>query len=207
MSAYRALFDEGKGLGDGPGDFAKGVRLTLQAFLQSPYFVYRVETSSDVGRDGLIMLSGYEIATRLSYMIWNTMPDDALFAAAASGALSTAEGVRAETERLLADDRARGARGARARAGRRARRAGRAGPGRGARVARARARAAASLRGRAAGAAARIAPAPGGADERRVALGSAGGHRRTQRSERKQAEEVDAARRAHGHLERLEGRD
>lgn len=107
VTAYQAIFAKGKDVVDGADDFAKGVRLTLQGFLQSPHFVYRVEESSAVGKDGLIALSGYEIAAKLSYMLWNTMPDDALFAAAASGKLDTPEGVMAEAERLLEDDRAR----------------------------------------------------------------------------------------------------
>jgi hypothetical protein len=106
LTAYVALFAKGKDLVDGPDDFARGVRLTLQAFLQSPHFVYRVEASSEsVG--AAIPLSGFEIATKLSYMLWNTMPDDALFAAAAAGKLATSEGVLTEAKRLLDDDRAR----------------------------------------------------------------------------------------------------
>src|SRR6185503_12067113 len=85
---------------------ARGARLSIQAFLQSPHFIYRVEASSDV-TDGLIHLSGYEIATKLSYMLWNTMPDDGLLAAAAVGKLDTPEGILAEAKRLLADDRAK----------------------------------------------------------------------------------------------------
>lgn len=107
IASYTALFAKGKDLVDGADDFAKGVRLTLQAFLQSPHFVYRVEAGSDVGKDGKILLSGYEIAAKLSYMIWNTMPDDALLAAAERGDLDTKEGIAAEASRLLADPRAR----------------------------------------------------------------------------------------------------
>jgi uncharacterized protein DUF1592/uncharacterized protein DUF1588/uncharacterized protein DUF1595/uncharacterized protein DUF1585/uncharacterized protein DUF1587 len=106
LAGYTALFAKGKDQVDGTDDFAKGVRLTLQAFLQSPNFIYRVETSSTaVG--AMIPLSDYELATKLSYMLWNTMPDDALFAAAKAGKLATPEGVLAQATRLLDDDRAR----------------------------------------------------------------------------------------------------
>jgi hypothetical protein len=105
-TAYLALFAKGKDVVDGPNDFAKGVRLTLQAFLQSPHFIYRVEASSD-GAAAVTPLSDYEIATKLSYMLWNTMPDELLFAAAAAGKLGTAEGILAEAKRLLDDDRAK----------------------------------------------------------------------------------------------------
>jgi hypothetical protein len=106
VTGYLALFAKGKDLVDGPDDFAKGARLTLQAFLQSPYFVYRVEASS-AALGATIPLSDFELATKLSYMLWNTMPDDALFAAAKSGKLATTEGVLAQATRLLDDDRAR----------------------------------------------------------------------------------------------------
>ncbi len=106
LTAYTALFAKGKDVVDGPDDFTKGVRLTLQAFLQSPHFIYRVEASSGGGTVGS-PLSGYEIATKLSYMLWNTMPDEALFAAAKAGKLDTSAGILEEAKRLLDDDRAR----------------------------------------------------------------------------------------------------
>jgi hypothetical protein len=106
IDAYLALFAQGQALVQGSSDFAKGVKLTLQAFLQAPDFVYRVQWSSDIGDDGLIRLSGWEIATKLSYMLWNTMPDDALFTAAASGKLDTAEGVLEQAQRMMDDERA-----------------------------------------------------------------------------------------------------
>ncbi len=106
LTAYTALFAKGKDVVDGPDDFAKGVRLTLQAFLQSPNFIYRVEASSGGGTVGS-PLSGFEIATKLSYMLWNTMPDEALFAAAKAGKLDTSAGILEEAKRLLDDERAR----------------------------------------------------------------------------------------------------
>jgi hypothetical protein len=83
-----------------------GVRLALEGALQAPQFLYRVEAPPpDDGQ--LVPLDGYEIATRLSYLFWQTMPDAALLAAASRGDLDTVEGVRREAERLLEDDRAR----------------------------------------------------------------------------------------------------
>src|SRR5262249_34082282 len=104
--SYRALFAAGIKLADGPDDFAKGARLVLQAALQSPNFVYRVERSQQVVA-GRIPLDGYEIATKLSYMLWNTMPDERLFAAAETGSLTLPQGILQEAERMLDDDRAR----------------------------------------------------------------------------------------------------
>jgi hypothetical protein len=102
LTAYLALFAKGKDLVDGPDDFARGVRLSLQAFLQSPHFIYRVEAGG-----AELPLSGFELATKLSYMLWNTMPDDALLADASSGKLTTPEGILTAATRLLDDDRAR----------------------------------------------------------------------------------------------------
>jgi hypothetical protein len=83
--------------------FETAVRMTLQAMLQMPQFLYRVEVPSS---DAIARASGYEIATRLSYLVWSSMPDQALFDAAASGKLDTPEGIEDEARRLLADPRA-----------------------------------------------------------------------------------------------------
>jgi hypothetical protein len=108
VDRYAALFDRGDELFDGLDPFTAGVRITISAMLQSPHFLYRSELASDrSGRN--IQLSGHEIASRLSYAFWNTMPDDELFAAAASGELDTVEGVRAQALRMFDDGRTRAA--------------------------------------------------------------------------------------------------
>lgn len=86
-------------MGDG---FAAGVRVVLEAMLQSPHFLYRIELSTD-RVDGRIQLSSWEIASRLSYALWDTMPDDELFRAAQAGELSSADGIRVQAERMLMD--------------------------------------------------------------------------------------------------------
>jgi hypothetical protein len=83
-----------------------GVRLVVQGMLQSPFFVYRSELSDAKGEGGM-PLNGYEVAARLSYLFWNSMPDDALFAAAAAGELDAGEGVRLHATRLFEDSRTR----------------------------------------------------------------------------------------------------
>lgn len=105
VERHLQVFQEGAALG-GPDPFLEGVRVVLQAFLQSPHFLYRVERSDVPADDGRIRLGGWEVATKLSYMLWDTMPDEALFAAAGSGALDTAAGVAAEAARMLEDPRA-----------------------------------------------------------------------------------------------------
>ena len=88
--------------------FADALEVLAQVILQSPQLVYVQEEG--VAReglpDGLRALTSWEVASRLSYFLWNTMPDDALFAAAASGTLETEAGLREQVERMLADPRA-----------------------------------------------------------------------------------------------------
>lgn len=87
-------------------DEATSTGVLLQAFLQSPFFLYRVELTGVEAADGdAVPLDGYEMATRLSYLLWGSMPDDALFAAAEAGALSTPEEIEAQARRMLEDPR------------------------------------------------------------------------------------------------------
>jgi hypothetical protein len=106
VERHLQVFQQGSGLGGGD-PFLEGVRVTLQAILQSPYFLYRVESSDVAGDDGRVRLSGWEIAAKLSYMLWDTMPDEPLFAAAEAGTLDTVEGIAGEAARMLDDPRAR----------------------------------------------------------------------------------------------------
>jgi len=107
VDAKKDLFDKGATLYPDLDPFVAGVRLTLEAFLQSPHFVYRPELATVDQANGLIELSSWELASRISYSIWNTMPDDELFQAAAKGDLDGSEGLTAQVDRLLADPRAR----------------------------------------------------------------------------------------------------
>jgi hypothetical protein len=87
--------------------FEEAMEVVLQVMLQAPATVYMFEAGAgDVLAGEMRALSDYEVASRLSYFVWNTMPDDALFAAAAEGKLSTPEGLRAEADRLLDSPRA-----------------------------------------------------------------------------------------------------
>ena len=85
--------------------FAEGARWVIAAILQSPHFLYRSELGIR-GEDGAFALGPWEIATQLSYLFTGSMPDRALREAAASGALATEAGLRAQIERLAADPRA-----------------------------------------------------------------------------------------------------
>jgi hypothetical protein len=90
-------------------DFYTAVELVLRSMLQDPEFLYRIEVGTPGAEPGTQRLTGYELATRLSFLLWSSVPDDALRADAAAGALATPEGRRAQAERLLADARARDA--------------------------------------------------------------------------------------------------
>lgn len=83
------------------GSFGKGAQIVVEAMLQSPNFLLRTE-------DGLQReWRPYETASRLSYFLWNTMPDEALLKAAEAGELNTAAGVDRATRRMLKDPRAK----------------------------------------------------------------------------------------------------
>ncbi|HXU80785.1 MAG TPA: DUF1592 domain-containing protein [Polyangia bacterium] len=86
--------------------FDKGMELVLRAMLASPSFLYRSEVGEKAA-DGSYKLTGYEVATALSYFFWETTPDDALLEAARTGALDRQEGVEAQAKRLLGDPRSR----------------------------------------------------------------------------------------------------
>ncbi len=109
-AAYLEVYRRGPGLYEEGAAFAQGIQLVLETMLQSPRFLYRVELSTGPGgaaEGDVIALDGYELATRLSYLLWNSTPDDALLDAAADGALAEPEGIEQQARRLLADPRAR----------------------------------------------------------------------------------------------------
>lgn len=82
-------------------DFLKGAQLVLEAMLQSPNFLFRLDTTPDV------KLKSWATANRLAYALWDTMPDAELLAAATRGDLATRAGVEKQTRRMLADPHAR----------------------------------------------------------------------------------------------------
>lgn len=88
--------------------FATAISGVIQAILQSPDFLYRVEFGvPDAALPGVKRPSGDEMAVRLSYFFWGTTPDEPLREAARTGELSTADGVLARAAQMLGDPRAR----------------------------------------------------------------------------------------------------
>lgn len=108
-AAYVALYARGPSLVGG-APYPAGVRLVLEAMLQSPNFLYRVERATNESKpsDPRAFLTGYELATRLSYALTNTTPSDELLEAAENGQLDSAEGVAEWAGKLLDTPRARG---------------------------------------------------------------------------------------------------
>lgn len=98
VARYAAVFDAAIGEGY---DASEAARFTLEAMLQAPELLYRLE--NETGSDGVRTVGGHEMATRLSYLMWASAPDEGLRAGAAAGDLDTASGVLAAAERLLTD--------------------------------------------------------------------------------------------------------
>lgn len=89
------------------GDFATGVRLVVEAMLQSPHFLYLVEPAPRDANGRALPLDGWAVASRLSYALLGSLPDDTLLNEAARGALGSAEQVAAQARRLMSDVRFR----------------------------------------------------------------------------------------------------
>ncbi|MCX7701701.1 MAG: DUF1592 domain-containing protein [Gemmataceae bacterium] len=87
--------------------FDSSVGLCLQAVLVSPYFLFRVEPDREPDRDdGSYALNSWEIASRLSYFLWSTMPDEELFRLAEQGKLRDPIILEQQTRRMLFDPKA-----------------------------------------------------------------------------------------------------
>ncbi len=100
VATYLTLFEVGAGLAPSEAEaFPAGAQLLLEAWMQAPSFLYRVEES-----EGL--LNGYEVATRLTYLLTDSTPSDALLDAAGAGALDTSDGVLRAAKELLGMPRA-----------------------------------------------------------------------------------------------------
>ncbi len=105
IDAYVGIFEDAPAMYTASDPFVAGVRHVIDGVLQSPHFIYRIEQSVAVVGD-VVPLDGWEVAQRMSYFLWNTMPDDPLFEAAQLGSLTDAGQVEMHAHRLLADVRA-----------------------------------------------------------------------------------------------------
>lgn len=99
VDALLPLFEDVRTEGD---EFSVAVGLVLEALLQSPRFLYRIEKERG---EGSVALDGFEVASRLSYFLWGAPPDEPLLAAADQ--LHDDVAIEAQVDRMLDDPRAR----------------------------------------------------------------------------------------------------
>ncbi len=101
LENHLKLFDVGAKV-----SYAHGIELLIQGVLQAPRFLYRVEIGTgEKVSDLAVKLTPYELASRLSFSVWDTMPDAKLTQAATSGTLATKDGVAAQLTWMLQDDK------------------------------------------------------------------------------------------------------
>jgi hypothetical protein len=101
LKGLMAFYDAGYA----QGGFETGVRDALSAILASPHFIYRAE--SGLGAAGTVALSDLELASRLSFFLWGSVPDDELLKLAEEQRLSRPSALAGQVKRMLADDRAK----------------------------------------------------------------------------------------------------
>ncbi len=102
IDRYLKLVDLAEKNGDG---YEKGVQLALEAILVSSHFLFRVERDDPQHPEAVHPITEFELASRLSYFLWSSMPDDELFMAAAQGKLR--EGLDGQVRRMLEDPKAK----------------------------------------------------------------------------------------------------
>jgi hypothetical protein len=90
-------------------DFTTAIGMVIQAFLQTPQFLYRLQLGTGANQTGLVPLTAYEMASRLSYLFWDSMPDASLMTAADANQLASPDQIEQQARRLLADARAHAA--------------------------------------------------------------------------------------------------
>src|SRR5690606_14444135 len=105
LAPFRAVFGGGAARYGGGDPFRDGVRATLEVMLQAPEFLYRTEQSREIDSMGRVRLDDFEVASRLSYFLYDSMPDEPLFEAARAGRLRTPEQIGAQARRMLAEPR------------------------------------------------------------------------------------------------------
>lgn len=99
LASWLGLADKLRSTGN---TYEEGLKAALRSILLSPHFLYMVEKSRP-GAGGVAPLNQHELATRLSYFLWSTMPDATLAAAADSGGLADTTKLAAELQRMLKD--------------------------------------------------------------------------------------------------------
>jgi hypothetical protein len=104
LDTFRGLFTSGAARFASGDEFRDGVRLTVEAMLQAPDFLYR-SVAGTPRADGRLQLDDFDVAARLSYFLYDSMPDAELLAAAHAGRLHTPDDVEAAATRMLRQPR------------------------------------------------------------------------------------------------------
>ena len=102
QSLLRA-YDEARRRGD---SFDDGIGYAVRRLLVSPHFLFRVEADTESGGSPVRPVSAVELASRLSFFLWSSIPDEPLLSAAEQGLLDSAAQIEAQVRRMLADPRA-----------------------------------------------------------------------------------------------------
>jgi mono/diheme cytochrome c family protein len=103
INRYLTLFDKAAQRGDA---FEQSLKLALKGVLVSPNFLFLIEPAPD--KEGPYRLGHYQVAQRLSYFLWASMPDEELFQLAKNGKLHNDDVLRQQVQRMLRDPRSRG---------------------------------------------------------------------------------------------------
>ena len=97
------LFTAARAAGD---KYEKALKTSMAAVLCSPHFLFRIEPAPQGSTGKTYAIGDYALASRLSYFLWSSMPDEALFNAAAAGKLHQPGALEAEIKRMMADPKA-----------------------------------------------------------------------------------------------------
>ena len=104
LARYGGLYDLGTKNGE---DRTGAISVAMRAILVAPQFLFRMESGiASEAKDGVSPLTGHEVAARLSYFLWNTIPDAELARAADEGKLREPEAIAAQAQRMLRHPRA-----------------------------------------------------------------------------------------------------
>lgn len=103
LTTFQRVYDSARALGD---DESASLTLAFQALLSSAEFLYRIELDAEPTSTRAHPLGAFELASRLSYFLWSSAPDDALLEAAADGSLTQPETLSAAVDRMLLDAKA-----------------------------------------------------------------------------------------------------
>jgi hypothetical protein len=101
LAPLYTLFDEVLGT----QGFDVAIGMSVESLLQSPQFLYRLEVVKELAAPGIYRVSDWEIASRLSYLFWNSIPDDELRQSARLNQLHEATDIEHQARRLAADSR------------------------------------------------------------------------------------------------------